>query len=292
MAQLDRLGWTVGLSGDAWGVTIGVRSNDEAALEVVRAALPPGWRASDSPVVDNLLSLWLGRPPARRGRRSYDLLYLGSQGVARTLDREELFDALENIALLTVASQAREHLFVHAGVVARNGRAVLLPGRSGVGKTTLVRELTAAGWSCYSDEVAVLDRDGLVHPFRRALRVRTPQGTQRVPAGGPDLPAGGGPLAVERILFTRFAAAASWVPSALSPGRALMLLLENAVAPRREPELALEVLRRVALGAQSLQSARGESAQVVEFLARELPRAATADRGSRARHVKRRGGAA
>src|SRR5438477_263298 len=40
------------------------------------------------------------------------------------------------------------------------------------GKTTLVREMLRLGATYYSDEFAVVDDSGLVHPFARPLGIR------------------------------------------------------------------------------------------------------------------------
>lgn len=50
-------------------------------------------------------------------------------------------------------------LGLHAGVVAQGGGALLLPGASGSGKSTLTALLVAAGFTYFSDEIALL-RDG------------------------------------------------------------------------------------------------------------------------------------
>ena len=78
-----------------------------------------------------------------------------------------------------VAEEARRGVFVHAGVVGWKGRALVLPGKSGAGKTTLVAELIRAGATYYSDEYAVLDERGRVHPYARPLAVRVDGRRQR-----------------------------------------------------------------------------------------------------------------
>ena len=67
-----------------------------------------------------------------------------------------------------MAAETRERVFVHAGVVGWKGHAIVIPGRSRSGKTTLVAELVKAGAEYYSDEFAVLDAEGRVHPFPEA----------------------------------------------------------------------------------------------------------------------------
>jgi hypothetical protein len=66
------------------------------------------------------------------------------------------------------------HLFfVHGGVVELGGRAVVLPGLSRAGKSTLVLALLCAGARLLSDELMVYDpRTRCLCPFARAVKVR------------------------------------------------------------------------------------------------------------------------
>ena len=50
-------------------------------------------------------------------------------------------------------------------MVGCGGGALLLPGGSFTGKTTLVGALVRAGAVYYSDQYALLDEDGLIHPY-------------------------------------------------------------------------------------------------------------------------------
>ena len=58
---------------------------------------------------------------------------------------------------------------MHAGAVAWRDRGIVIPGRSHSGKTTLVRALVEAA-RYYSDEFAVLDPQGRLHPYPLPLR--------------------------------------------------------------------------------------------------------------------------
>ncbi|MGH9281569.1 MAG: hypothetical protein ACRD0S_01395 [Acidimicrobiales bacterium] len=69
------------------------------------------------------------------------------------------------------------HVLVHAAVASYGSRAVVLPGRSGAGKTTLVTALALAGWSYLSDEIAALDPDDdIVGPYPRPLALEPEAG--------------------------------------------------------------------------------------------------------------------
>lgn len=86
----------------------------------------------------------------------------------------ELLATLEwAIASVAVEVLGEGYLLLHAGVVARNGGAILLPGGSGSGKSTLTAGLAGAGFLIGSDEVAVFDPLTLeVLPFVRGICVK------------------------------------------------------------------------------------------------------------------------
>ena len=100
-----------------------------------------------------------------RVHRDGELLY-------RTRDYRDLFLFLE-WQLCGVAVRSRRYLLLHAGMVVRRGRGVVLAGRSGAGKTTLVAALCLRGWRYVTDEILVVDPEGpAARPFPRSLLVR------------------------------------------------------------------------------------------------------------------------
>ena len=142
---------------------------------------------------------------------------------------------------LLVAERAPDHLFVHAGVVGWENRAIVMPGTSFAGKTTLVQAWLEAGATYYSDEFAVLDRAGRVHPFARPLSIR--DGSAAVDslrvAGPPPLGAeiGTTPLPIGLVLSqppTGLVLARR--PRRLTPAPALLALMRHTVAARGNPE--------------------------------------------------------
>ena len=60
MEKIDRLGWAAGFSFTSYGLGVGVRVSDPAALKLVAERLPPGWRPSAARVVGRLYSLKVG----------------------------------------------------------------------------------------------------------------------------------------------------------------------------------------------------------------------------------------
>ena len=289
MGRIDRLGWRAGTCFDAYGLRVGVRTNAPALLERLGPHLPPGWRSLASPVVDRIFSVWIdtGSGPARRPSR----VYAGRQRCARTADLAHAFAVLESEIRQSVAAGAERRTFVHAGVVGWRGRAIVLPGRSRSGKTTLVAELVRAGALYLSDEFAVLDRRGRVHPFAKPLSIRG--------AGGCDLHVqvrraeelGGScatrPLPVGLVVLAQHRPGAVWRPERLSAGQAVLEMLTHTVPARLRPEASLVSLERAVARATVLRGTRGEAREVAESLLRTVEetepvsRRATGEGGTR-----------
>lgn len=67
----------------------------------------------------------------------------------------------------------RRHLLLHASVVARDGRAIVMTGQSGSGKSTLSALLMQRGWRFLGDEFALLDTEtGQLAPFPRPVSLK------------------------------------------------------------------------------------------------------------------------
>ena len=58
-----------------------------------------------------------------------------------------------------VGNHAHRWVAVHAAVLERNGRTLILSGGSGAGKSTLCAALVLRGWRLFSDEFALIDPD-------------------------------------------------------------------------------------------------------------------------------------
>lgn len=272
MEKVNRLGWTAGISFRAYGVRIGVRVNDEEALDQVVDHLPPGWEPASSPVVDRLYSLKVGGESSHPNLRRFHLLYANDARIGRVLDFRTVLNLLESDLQLYVAEASPRRVFVHAGVVGWRGRAILIPGRSMSGKTTLVVELVRAGATYLSDEYAVLDTRARAHPYPRKLWVRDRTTLESERWAVESL--GGArqmkPLPVGLVIVTNYKADALWRPRPLSPGNGALALLNNTVSIQRQPAFAFPVLRQVAMGAPILKGVRGEAEHVVDSILKRL----------------------
>ena len=266
MDKIDRLGWAAGVSIVSYGVRVGVRVTRPELLDQLVQRFPPGWKPSRAGVVERLYSIVVGGTDPRRNVRRFNILYGNVEKLLRTLDNDELLEVFESDLKLHVAAGARRRVFVHAGVVGWRGKAILIPGRSFSGKTTLVSELIRAGATYYSDEYAVLDADGSVHPYPRPLSVRqNGKHLKQTPEmfGGES---GSKPLRVGLVIVSRYKPRARWRPQALSPAEGALALIENTVSVQRQPETVIDTLRRTIPDSTILKGVHGEARQVVDFI--------------------------
>lgn len=268
MQKIDRLGWPEGFAFKSFGVRVGVRVNDPAAMPSLTERVPPGSKPIDSEIVDQLYSVVIGGSGSSRRIKRYNIAYWGAQRLARSIDLETVLDAFESNLQITVAEWSPHRVFVHAGVVEWKGKAILIPGSSFSGKTTLVKHLVEAGAKYYSDEYAVLDGRGRVHPYPRPLGLRSPDSTKTEKIRVEDLggATGSRPLPVGLIVSTTFKAGAAWKPRRLSAGKGVLELLSHTVSARRRPHLALTTLPKVAAHATILKGVRGEAERTAEAI--------------------------
>lgn len=81
--------------------------------------------------------------------------------------------AAEMAMNVQMALGQRHYLLLHAAVVERGGRALIMTGISGAGKSTLATLLAGTGWRFMADEFALIDpATGLIHAFPRLVSLK------------------------------------------------------------------------------------------------------------------------
>lgn len=72
-----------------------------------------------------------------------------------------------------IGTHAHQFVTLHAAVLERNGKALVMPAPSGSGKSTLCAALAFSGWRLLSDELALLSLDGTsVTPLVRPISLK------------------------------------------------------------------------------------------------------------------------
>jgi hypothetical protein len=269
MEKIDRLGWAARMTIDAYGVRVGIRVNNSEVIDSLPDLLPPHAKCASSRQFERLYSLAVGGAGPNPNIRRFNVLYANTARIARTMDLAEAFEALESDLQLYVAEHARNRVFVHAGVVGWRGSAVIIPGASFTGKSTLVAALVRAGATYYSDEYAIFDRRGRVHPYPKPLSIRSGGHAPHGRFWPEEL--GGGctgvqPLPVGSVVVTRYRSGARWRPRTLSSGQAVIALLAHTVSARRRPQQALTILSRAVSQAGARKGARGDAEEMIASL--------------------------
>jgi hypothetical protein len=161
------------------------------------------------------------------------------------IPRRRWLEALTGQIVATITALQRRLVFIHAGVVEKAGRACVLVGDSGAGKTSTVAALLRQGATYLSDEVALLDpATGNVLPFHLPMAIKP----WTAHAIGP-LPAGNDVARQGPVVFR--------LPAAL--GRACPLgtvvLLQRARRHQMVPISRAQTLLRLARQPSSFQRA-------------------------------------
>jgi hypothetical protein len=237
-------------------------------LDRALTVIPPGFEPCSPTELDATFAL------SADAGGTYSLVRDG-ETLAAKLELELALEVLARELRVLVAFRAPHHIFVHAGAVAHRGVAIVMPGASHAGKTTLVAALVRAGAVYYSDEFAPLGDDGFVHPFAKPLSLRNDrfvQIDQHVDSLGGV--AGERPVPVGAVVVTHYQAGAAWRPRRLTSGEAALALLSHAVPAQRRPAQTLRTISRSIERATVIEGARGEADAVAPLLLAELDRAA------------------
>ena len=149
---------------------------------------------------------------------------------------------------------------VHAGAVQWGERVLLLPGITHSGKSSLVAELLRRGATYFSDEYALIDAEGRVHPFPRPLLLRN-----GCPEQFPVLPeecnasTGSTPAPVGWIFSLGYQPDCDWSIAAMPQSEALLTLLRNTPHVLAESPDLVEVFQGAVAGATCYSGCRTEA---------------------------------
>lgn len=253
--------WVASRSILAYGVRLGIRTNRPEMFDTLSEHFPPMWKLTSTSDVNRLFSVKVrGDGSPKRGGGFHEL-FEDLEPCARSRSLNTVLEDLERRMKMYVAEMSPRRVFVHAGVVGWQGRAILIPGCSLSGKTSLVAALVRAGATYYSDEYAVLDLNGRVHAYPQSLQVRKPGSSKQKKLRVEEIGGLTGikPLSVGLIVVSPFRDGARWRPARLSKGEAVLELLAHTIPARRKPELVIPTLRNAVSEATTLKGVRGEA---------------------------------
>jgi hypothetical protein len=251
---------------ESYGVHVRIESDQrdilDEAKKVARKALLNKIRPVNNQGVDQLFRLTFGEDGM------YVMVQNGEQ-VGFDPTRRVFFKFFNSMLRVAVAERARDRVFMHAGVVGWKGKAIILPANSFQGKSTLVAELVRNGAVYYTDDYAIFDEQGLVHPFARPLSLRKsdpglpPDEVTAEELGGTR---GDAPIPVGMVMLTGYRPKAKWRPRILSAGQGLLEMIPYTIAIRFNPDFSMRVLNIIARRAIIASSHRGSAEEFAKTL--------------------------
>jgi hypothetical protein len=135
------------------GTSAEIRTNDPVLAEELTALLASLPRATRSEHTVWVLDRGVDGP--RRWRVIVD-----GEVTATTAEREHAVDALMPKLNVLAVTGSVGRVLLHAGAVELDGRAAVIAGESGFGKSTLTAALVQTGLAYLSDELVALEPDG------------------------------------------------------------------------------------------------------------------------------------
>jgi HprK-related kinase A len=282
-----------GLVLDLGAARVRVRSDVETMAPLIQTVYR-GYEFDDSDALcDVTAKLRYSRGLRRYLRRQVEFLIDGTVDFAPFADDTPL-PLLEWGMNYAIAQRSSWCLLLHAGVVERDGRAVVLPAMPGAGKSTLTAALATRGFRLFSDEFGVVRfQDSRLLPLLRpiALKNESIEVIQRFAPGavlGPRFPkTHKGTVAhlapepahvaarhidaeAALVIFPRFVADTGVHLEAVSKGQAFARMALNSFNYEFLGALAFDALGRVIEGSNSYQlrygSLEGAVTAILELL--------------------------
>lgn len=259
--RLTEVGWVDAFVQTHNGVRVGIRVNDPAIIPRLRERMPAGGKLNTGSECDVIFSIIRGSSSTNTRTKQFSLVYHNHSAVGRSLDFEEVLERFDSFLLIAIGFLSDEEVFLHAGVVAWRDRAIVIPGRTHFGKSTLVAALVKAGAEYVSDETALLRTDGLIGTMPKTLTLREPGSDKNVKV---DLEKLGGTarntnVVPELIVITRYQEGLTWQPKLAGQGETVLGLLDNAIAATRIPQKVAAACEDLARRVPAFKGPRGDA---------------------------------
>jgi len=186
----------------------------------------------------------------------------GVAGV-RSIDASIGWDLVESELGLFAAERLEGLVAIHAAMLVHDGRAILVPGPSRAGKTTLALAAIKAGVTVASDEYALFDlRSGLVHGWPRPLRIRRDDGgieRRALP------PSSNGRVPVAAVAAIRYDPDGPPI-APISRADATIAVLENCVCGASRPTDAFDAAVRITAASRTVAGCHADAAPALQQL--------------------------
>lgn len=181
----------------------------------------------------------------------------------RSIDVTIGWELVESELGLFAAERLEGLVAVHAAMLVHDGRAIVVPGPSLAGKTTLALAAIEAGITVTSDEYALVDPvSGLVHGWPRPLRIRRGDGRVERQALPPSCDE---PVPVGTVAAVRYDPGGPPI-GPIGRADAAIAVLENCVCGASRPSDSFDAAVRITSEARSLGGSHADAARALEQL--------------------------
>jgi hypothetical protein len=268
--QLENASWNETLSCVCYDYVVTIKSAKNGYLEELKRKMPVNFERCDSEEVNPHFNIFITETAER------ELVFFFFDKLVPRLKYqfgeptyEQNFEFLVDMLGSSNAARNENYVVLHAGAVSFNGTGIIFPADSYSGKSTLTSEFVKHGATYYSDEYAVISKDGRLFPYIKPISMREPGGWDQTDL---DVRSFGGepgtePVEIGYILFTQFKKFSRWNPESISSVRAVFEMLPHSMNGKNNPEFTIQVLQNAAKKAKVLKSSRGDSCRfVTEFL--------------------------
>lgn len=239
-----------------------------ASSSEVALLLPPG--AVPTTAAPEVRVVLYGGPPWRLE---------GPEGAVLFDSWDDLRHGAERALAGHIALQSPDRIFFHAGVVGTEAGAIVLPGRSFAGKSTLVVALCRLGCRYLSDEYAVVSPEGLLIPYPRRLSLRV--GERRLTVAADELGAATetDPLPPAAVVVSVFQPGVATDLRPVPAREGVMALIDNAIAARTRPRDVLRAAGALVRDSLVLQGVRDDADEAAAFIVASFSNRGSTPRG-------------
>jgi hypothetical protein len=262
----DATRWSDKIAFECYNAKLNFRSDRSDVKDYLRKLLPDAVKIIDFDESNHaVVSFSVERESEIKG------LYFGDELIMEIdeYDSSDLEFVADKITMLLAQISLPEKFYLHAGAVVWNGIGILIPGESYAGKTTLVKEFIKAGAEYFSDDCIIIDADGYLLPFSRALAIRTEEGRVFHDADYFGAKTGDTKAKLGLIIFTAFEKGAEWKPMSMTQGQAVLELMNNFYYKSsilQMPAEVIKILTRITGKTRLLHGKRDEADKVVEWI--------------------------
>lgn len=263
------------LTFESFGVRISLESDDIGLLSIARGIAETAFLGKLKLIENTATDRGYRFGIIRKGEE-YQLFQNG-KFTNDSKSKAILFKYFRSMLRVTVAENAVDRVFIHAGVIGWKGKAVLFPGQSFRGKTTLVKGLIERGAEYFSDEYGVIDKEGSVHPFPRDLSLRSvvhEHDVVDVPALDLGATIRRDPARIGSVILTEFKKDGEWKPELLTVGQGILETIPHTIPIKAATEMSLKILNLAFADAIIVKSSRGDvnkdAVAILTFLDKHL----------------------